>query len=425
MIQESEYKERRKRLADVMEENSIAVICSAKQKIRSNDTEYPYRQNSHFYYLTGFKEDNSCLMVIKEKKKSKSILFVLKKDATKELWTGKRLGEKEAKKKFAVDEVHTIDSLEKIFEENATHTNTLYFDFKTESATIESIKKISKTIQTYKNIAVEIERMRLIKSDAEITLIRKALSITKIAHHKAIQMKKTKRYEYEIQAKIENIFKKNGAYSDAYTSIVAGGNNANTLHYINNDKRLKKGELILIDAGCEYEYYASDITRTIPVSKKFSEAQKELYTMVLDVQLQIITMIKPNILRSDLQKKSEELLCDGMIALGILEGKKSKLLEEAKHKKYYPHGIGHWMGIDVHDQALYKDLNGEEIPLQAGMVLTIEPGIYCDASDLSIPKKFRGIGIRIEDNILVTNDGCENLSIGIVKNIEDIENLSA
>lgn len=424
MISEKEYKSRRIRLAHAMDSHSIAIVHSANHKTRSNDTEYPYRQDSNFYYLTGFKEDESCLMIVKKKKKFKTILFVLKKDQTKELWNGKRLGEEEAKKHFLVDEVYTFDTLEEQFKDYAEKKQVLYFDFKLTYLKFKALKRFSKGINTHKNIAINIERMRLIKSNAEIDLIRKAISITKKAHHKAIKCEKSSKYEYELQAKIESKFKKNGAYSDAYTSIVAGGNNANTLHYIENNKAFVDGELILIDAGCEYEYYASDVTRTIPVTGIYSKAQKELYNMVLDVQLKIINMIKPNVMRSQLQKKSEELLCDGMIRLGILKGKRKNLLKKKAHKKYYPHGIGHWMGIDVHDEAPYKDENLKEIPLAKGMVLTIEPGIYCNEDDTTIPKKYRGIGIRIEDDILVTKKGSENLSIGIVKKVKDIEELS-
>lgn len=424
VISENEYKNRRTLLAKKIDSYSIAIIHSANHKTRSNDTEYPYRQDSNFYYLTGFKEDESCLMIVKKRKKFKTILFVLKKDETKELWSGKRLGEVEAKKQFLVDEVYTIDTLEDKFKENSDKKQVLYFDFKLTYLKFKALKRFSKGINTHKNIAQDIEMMRLIKSDAEIAIIRKAIEITAEAHHKAMKFHKSSKNEYELQAKIESIFKKNGAYSDAYTSIVAGGNSANTLHYIENNKAFVDGELILIDAGCEYEYYASDITRTIPVSGVYSKAQKELYNMVLDVQLKIIEMIKPNLLRSDLQKKSEELLCEGMIGLGILKGKRKKLIKKAKHKKYYPHGIGHWMGIDVHDEAPYKDKKGREIPLQKGMILTIEPGIYCDKNDKSIPKKYRGIGIRIEDDILVTEDGYENLSVGIKKEIKDIEKLT-
>ena len=424
MIKEKEYKQRRDFLAKGMDSNCVAVVYSASSKIRSNDTEYPYRQNSNFYYLTGFKESNSCLMFVKWKKKFKTILFVEKKDEKKELWNGKRLGEIEAKKRFLVDEVYTINEFEGKFKESLENKKVLYFDFKLDYSKVKTLKRYSKNLSTQKNISLSIAKMRLIKSDAEISLIKKAINITKKAHHKVMKTEKIAKNEYQLQAKIENTFKSNGAYSDAYTSIVACGNSANTLHYIDNNKELVDGKLILIDAGCEYEYYASDITRTIPVNGKFSESQKELYNMILDVQLQIIKMIKPHAKRSELQLKSEELLCDGMIKLGILKGKRKKLIKKKEHKKYYPHGIGHWMGIDVHDESPYKDEKAKEIPLAEGMVLTIEPAIYCDENDMSIPEKYRGIGIRIEDDILVTKDGYENLSKDIVKTIKDIELLS-
>ena len=421
MIQEKEYQSRRLRLANSMKSHSVAIIHSANYKTRSNDTEYPYRQDSNFYYLSGFKEDDSCLMILKKKKKFKTILFVKKKDENQELWTGKRVGEEQAKKQFLVDEVYSFDTLEEKFKEKALKKQVLYFDFKLTYLKFKALKRFSKGINTHKNVALNIEYMRLIKSKAEVNLIRKAIKITALAHHKAMQSDKSRKYEYEVQAKMENIFKKKGAYSDAYTSIVAGGNSANTLHYINNDKVLVDGELILIDAGCEYEYYASDITRTIPVNGVYTQPQKELYDMILGVQLKIISLIKPGILRTQLQRKSEEMLCDGMIQLGILQGKRKKLMKKKAHKKYYPHGIGHWMGMDVHDEAPYKYQNGKEIPLKVGMVLTIEPGIYCDANDTSIPQKYRGIGIRIEDDILVVKGGYENLSSAIIKDVKAIE----
>ena len=425
MIGESEYKKRREVLAKSLKSQSISIVHSATYKTRSNDTEYPYRQDSNFYYLTGFKEDNACLMIVKKKKKFTTVLFVEKKDVTKELWTGKRLGCVGAREKFAVDEVYEIDLLEEMFLNNIDLKQHLYFDFKLNYLRFKALKRFSKGINTHINVAKLIEKMRLIKSSAEIKLIKKAITITKEAHHEAMKLHKNDKNEYELQASIENIFKKNGAYSDAYTSIVAGGNSANTLHYINNDKALVGGDLILIDAGCEYDYYASDITRTIPVNGSFTQAQKELYTMVLDVQLTIIEMIAPNVMRSELHSKSEELLCKGMVALGILKGDVKTLLKKQAHKKYYPHGVGHWMGIDVHDEAPYKDKNGKEIALKKGMVLTIEPGIYCDKDDMSIPKKYRGIGIRIEDDILVTKNGYKNLSIEIAKTIKEIEKLSS
>lgn len=424
MINQQEYKKRRAALAKSLKAHSVAILFSATPKTRSNDTEYPYRQDSNFYYLTGFKEDNSAFVIVKESTKYKAYLFVQKKDEALELWTGKRVGAMKAKELFLFDDVYESELLSEKLKEVVVAKHQFYYDFALESSKVKLIKKESKNIATHMNVAKNVERLRLIKSDAEVKLIKRALEITQDAHHIAMEKSRHVTYEYELQAEIEYIFRKNGAYSDAYTSIVASGNAANTLHYISNDKAMQKESLILIDAGCEYEYYSSDITRTIPVSGKFTKAQKELYEMVLDVEKKIIKMIKPNILRSDLQSKSEELLCVGMVELGILTGSLKKLLKEKAHKKYYPHGIGHWMGLDVHDQCPYKDESGNEIPLQVGMVMTIEPGIYLDTADKKVPKKYRGIGIRIEDDILVTENGCEVLSAGIVKEIADIEQIA-
>jgi len=422
MIKEAEYKKRRAKLAKKLLNDSVTFLFSAESKVRSNDTNYPYRQDSNFYYLTGFKEDNACLVFIKFEKKTKTVLFVQKKDAQEELWNGKRLGEIEAKKRFLVDEVRVSSSFKENIKELCEDKKNLYYDFSGETPKIN--KSLKRNFIAHFDVSVFIKKMRLIKSKAEIKLIKKAIKITKKAHHDAMKFKKIGSGENELLAKIEYIFKKNGAYSDAYTSIVACGDSANTLHYISNDKDLKKGELILIDAGCEYNYYASDITRTIPVEGKFTKAQRELYELVLSTQEQVIKMIKPKILRSELQKKAEILLVDGMIKLGIIRGKRDKLVKNLVHKKYYPHGIGHWMGLDVHDEAPYLDANKKEIALKKGMVLTIEPGIYISKDDKSVPKRFRGIGIRIEDDILVTKNSHKNLSYKIAKTIKEIEKIS-
>ena len=420
MIKESEYKERRDIFSQKLKKNSVVVLFSAEQKIRSNDTEYPYRQNSNFYYLCGFKEDRSALVFVKGKSSTKVYLFVYKKDQKEELWNGKRLGVQKAKKHFLVDDVFQESELTAKLKNFLEDKKRLYYDFKLDYSKVKLLKRYAKSIDTFKNAAPIIEMMRLVKSDAEIELIKKAINITKKAHHSAMKKAQKLSYEYELQAEIEYVFKKHGAQSDAYTSIVASGNNANTLHYINNTKALMPNELILIDAGCEYDYYASDITRTISSSGNFTESQKELYSLVLKVEKEIISMIKPGILRSNLQKRAEFLLCRGMVELGILEGKVKQLLKKQKHKQYYPHGIGHWMGIDVHDQSPYRDEKGKEIPLQKGMVLTIEPGIYLASEDQTLAKEYRGIGIRIEDDILVTEDGYENLSKEIKKELKDI-----
>ena len=425
MIQEIEYKKRRERLLSKLSKHSVGVLFSSGNKTRSNDTEYPFRQDSNFYYLSGFLEDNSCLVFIKKNKKVKTILFVHKKDKMQELWNGKRLGAEEAKKRFLVDEVYEYGEFNTKIKEYVKDKKALYYDFKLDYSKVKILKRYSKEVQSYENISSLIQKMRLIKSDAEIELIKKAISITKDAHHKAMSGASSLKYEYQLQAEIEYEFKRQGAYSDAYISIVACGNSANTLHYIDNNRVLKSGELILIDAGCEYKYYASDITRTIPVDGKFTPAQQELYGMVLKTQLEIIKMIRPKVKRSELQNRAVELLSQGMIDFGILNEPLKKVIKKELYKKYYPHGIGHWMGIDVHDEAPYKYENGREIPLKSGMVLTIEPGIYIDENDKDVPKKYRGIGIRIEDDILVTKKGCKNLSSGIAKSIEEVENYSS
>jgi Xaa-Pro aminopeptidase len=423
MIKESEYKRRRDTLAEKLSNSSVAVLFSSDYKTRSNDTEYPYRQNSNFYYLSGFKEDNSVLVLLKNKKAYESILFVKKKDKLEELWNGKRVGVKQAKKSFMHDKVYSIERFEEKLKEIISDRKSLYYDFKSDSHLFETLKKYSKNISEHKDISKDIEMMRIIKSDAEIELIKKAVAITKSAHLRAMKFDKKGKYEYQLQAEIEHSFKSNGAYSDAYTSIVAGGNNANTLHYISNNEKLKDGELILIDAGCEYEYYASDITRSIPVNKKFSDAQKKVYNFVLDAQKEVLDAIRPGVKRSELQKIAVESLTKALLELGVLKGDLKKLIKKEKYKPYYPHGIGHWMGIDVHDQCPYKDKKSKEISLREGMVLTIEPGLYLDAFDENVPEIYRGIGIRIEDDILITKDAYENLSKDIPKSIEDIENI--
>ncbi|MFT7005456.1 MAG: Xaa-Pro aminopeptidase, partial [Sulfurimonas sp.] len=262
MINEKEYQRRRELLTDKLAKNSLSIVFSSENKTRSNDTNYPYRQNSNFYYLTGFKEDNSCLLFVKGKQKTKCLLFVQKKDEVQELWNGKRLGNIEAKKRFLVDEVIIIDNLKETIKKVSKDTESLYYDFGNE---LSKVKKLFKdSFKKHRDISIIIGEMRLVKSESEIKLIKKAISITKKAHHKVMSHKKKGKNEYELLASIEYNFKKQGAYNDAYTSIVAGGDNANILHYISNDKPLIDGELILIDAGCEYDYYASDITRTIP-----------------------------------------------------------------------------------------------------------------------------------------------------------------
>lgn len=424
------YNQRRHRFFDLLDDG-IALLTSADFVTRSNDTEFPFRQESNFYYLSGITEDH-CLMAFEKREGvNKSYLFVKEVSPEESLWVGKRMGVEGASAHYRFDEVLNMDTFETRIAELLKNLPMLYCDIFGDSSIVRKAKLTCKDLmhqrgvlrspRIFSDVYALTQKLRLIKTDDEIALIRKALSITKEAHHSAMRKISSGMNEYQIAALIEYVFADHHANHNAYESIVAGGNRANTLHYIDNDKILEEGTLVLIDAGCEYQMYASDITRTFPVSGKFSDAQKELYEMILEVQLEIIAMIKPGIIKKVIQEASERLLCEGMVRLGILVGDVETLIENKEHKKYYPHGIGHWLGIDVHDPCPYVDEQGEAIVFEPGIVLTIEPGIYIDENDSSVPERFRGIGIRIEDDILVTSEGCENLSEGIAKSVEEIE----
>ncbi|MEA1917152.1 MAG: aminopeptidase P N-terminal domain-containing protein [Campylobacterota bacterium] len=427
-MSEKIYSKRREKLLNSID--GIAIIGSATHKIRSNDTEYVFRQNSNFYYLTGFEEDNSILMLINRDGVKKSVMFVQKKEPKLELWSGKRVGVKELKKRVHVDKIYENEKFEKILKKFLSHTKKIYLDLHVETPITTRVKNVvnesvhnSKFAypQCYEDVHHLVNKMRLIKDKHEIELIKQAIKITKTAHENAMKNSLHVEYEYELQSLIEHTFTCSGAASDAYTTIVASGDNANTLHYIKNSDRLKDGRLILIDAGCEYKMYASDITRTFPRDGKFSSSQREIYELVLSVQKRVIEKIRPNILRSELQKFTQLELAKGLVELGVLKGSYKKIVKNGVINRYYPHGIGHWMGIDVHDTNPYFDENAKEIELQKGMVLTVEPGLYLPLNETKIPKKFRGIGIRIEDDILITSNGCKNLSSKIVKEADDIE----
>lgn len=429
-MNEAHYHSRRLALLERMEEG-VAIIASAPLQIRSNDTEYPYRQNSDFYYLCGFQEDNAALVLIKNGASVKTVLFAEAHNAEHALWNGARLGLERAAERFRVDEVHDVATYSDTIHELLREHVALYIDLYGESSFIARAKEAAKAlhaargvkrhIREIRDVTYLIRSLRLIKSDEEIEAIRTALTITAGAHHAAMRQCRPGMAEYQLQAAMSYVFLNSGASSEAYGAIVAGGNNANTLHYVNNRDTLEEGDLVLIDAACEWELYASDITRTFPINGKFTDSQRDVYDKVLDVQLRVIKEMKPGVKRDWLQHYSEELLCQALIDLGVLAGERDALLEAKAHKKYAPHGIGHWMGLDVHDPCPYVDEAGEALALEAGMVMTVEPGIYIRADDEEVSEKYRGIGIRIEDDILITHEGCENLSSMIAKTVEEIE----
>ncbi len=429
-LNETYYQARRQKLLDNIEEG-VVILSSSSLKPRSNDTEYPYRQSSDFYYLTGFEEANTLLILVKTSKTQRTIFYVEPYSDEYALWNGARLGVEGARERFLVDEVYSIIEYENHIKEILREHIALYYDFYDESSYLkcaqESAKElretrgVKRTLRSFHDVTHHVRSMRLLKSPEEIEQIRYALSLTASAHHEAMRRCKAGMKEYELSAFMSYIFASNGVEHEAYGAIVAGGNNANTLHYISNKETLCDGDLVLIDAACEWELYASDITRTFPVNGKFTDAQRSVYDKVLEVQLLVIKAIKPKVKRDWLQKYSEELLCQALVDLGILSGEVSALLEAKAHKKYAPHGIGHWMGLDVHDPCPYVDDFGDSLSFEAGMVMTIEPGIYIKADDETVEEKYRGIGIRIEDDILVTESGYQNLSFMIAKTVDEIE----
>jgi Xaa-Pro aminopeptidase len=431
-MNEIHFYNRRTKLLTMMEEG-VAIITSAPIQTRSNDTEYPYRQNSDFYYLCGLNEDNAILVSVKTSESTKTILFVEAYNAESALWNGAKLGVDGTRERFRVDEVHDVAEYGGMIKEIVREHVNLYIDlFETSEvlsqakAAVQSLREtrgVKRHIRSIRDVTYLIRKMRLIKSSEEIEAIKKAIALTAEAHHEAMRVCNSGMREYQLQAAMSYVFLNGGAFAEAYGAIVAGGNNANTLHYVDNRDELRDGELVLIDAACEWELYASDITRTFPINGKFSDPQREVYNAVLDVQLRVIEAIKPGVKRDWLQTYSEELLCDALIKLGVLCGERSALIEAKEHKKYAPHGIGHWMGLDVHDPCPYVDESGESLVFMAGMVMTIEPGLYFRVDDESVPECYRGIGIRIEDNILVTEEGYENLSVMIAKSVEEIEGM--
>lgn len=428
------YINRRKKIFKQISQG-IAVVPSARMLVRSNDTEFPFRQESNFYYLTGFDEPDCLLLLCKDGQEEKSVLFLRERDPEMEMWVGRRLGVEQAAKALDVDEAYDIAKLEEALPKLLENHINLYLDTFSDNTFLKRVKSVSNGLLHSRTIDISprnfihlntlLEKERLIKEPHEIEQIRKALRITQEAHHAAMAFVQPGTKEYEVQALIEYIFKKQGSSHDAYGSIVAGGNRANTLHYVENSQLLKRGEMMLIDAGCEWGYYASDITRTTPVDGRFTKPQQALYEGILEVQLKIIGSIKPGVSKQQLQRESETLLTQVMVDLGILKGPVDQLVETKAFKKYYPHGIGHWMGLDVHDTCPYKDEDGKEILLQEGAVLTIEPAIYLPEDDMDVPEAFRGIGIRTEDNILVTKEGCENPSREIAKSVDEVQKVCA
>jgi len=432
-MKQSEFKKRRKQLMQQIGIGNIALIGSAAVRARNRDVNYPFRQDSDFYYLTGFNEPDSLAVFIPGRKQGEYILFCREFDEKKALWEGAHAGLEGATKHYKADDSFPIDDLDDILPGMLEDKGKVYYPIGRDSDLdhnlllwINHIRSQSRSGVTAPGELVSLEHilheMRLFKSTEELKLMRRAAEVSANAHVKAMQKCKPGLYEYQIEAEIIYNFIQDGLRAVAYPSIVAGGKNACVLHYTENADKLKSGDLLLIDAGAECDHYAADITRTFPVSGRFSEAQKQLYQLVLDAQAAAMAQIQPGLPWHLAHDASVEVLTKGLVSLGLLKGKVAKLIKDEKYKQFYMHRIGHWLGMDVHDVGDYK-LDKEWRLLEPGMVLTIEPGLYIPEDCLTVDEQWRGIGIRIEDDVLVTAEGHEVLTNGVPKTIAEIESI--
>lgn len=430
-----EAKIRRRELMDQMEPDSIALVAAAPQVTRSNDTEYPYRQNSDFFYLTGFEEDGAILALIPGREQGEAVLFCKERDKTRELWDGILLGPERASDTLLVDDAFPIGDVDEILPGLIEGRERVYYgmgrDPKLDQQVMEWVKTIRSRVRMGAHPPGEflvldhlLHEMRLIKSELEIELMEQAAQISVEGHKRAMLAAQTGAHEYTLEAELQYTFLRGGASAPAYNSIVAAGANACVLHYVTNRDPLQDGDLVLIDAGCEYHGYAADITRTFPVSGRFSKEQKALYDIVLDAQLQAIEAVRPGAIWDEPHNVTVRVITKGLVKLGLLEGDVDALIEDGAYREFYMHRAGHWLGLDVHDVGDYK-IDEKWRLLEPGMVTTIEPGIYVSPDNKKVDKKWRGIGIRIEDDVLVTRDGHHVLSHGLARKTDEIETLMA
>jgi len=430
----SEFQQRRAAFFVKMQNNSLAIFPAGQEQIRSKDTEYPFRQNSDFYYLTGFNEPDAYLLIINKCGEQQTVLFNRKKDKNAEIWHGLRVGQSAAVSKLGVDLAYDVLEFEEQLQGLIGDFSVLYypvFNAPELESSLSSVINLMRADRSKGQAAPTqfidslpiVHEMRLIKSEHEIELMSDAAEISAAGHIRAMQVCHPGMWEYQLEAEIRHEFAQQGAPHVAYNSIVAGGHNACILHYTDNNRQLRDGDLVLIDAGAEYKGYAGDITRTFPVNGVFSEHQAKLYQLVLDIQVSAINQVNPGIALADINKSAIKKLIDGLLEFGILEGDSEQLIKDQAHKEFYMHGLGHYLGLDVHDVGLYGTAENPRL-LEAGMVITIEPGLYI-SEYANVDDVWKGIGIRIEDDVLVTQSGAEVLSADVPKSINEIEALMA
>lgn len=432
---QQEFNSRRQALLAKMAPASAAIIFSAPEATRSADTEYPYRQNSDFWYLTGFNEPEAVLILVKsDETHNHSVLFNRVRDLAAETWFGRRLGQDAAPAKLGVDralpfnEINDqlpllLNGLDVVYHAQGQYAYADKIVFDALDKLRKGFRQNLQAPATLTDWRPWLHEMRLFKSSEEMVIMRRAGEISALAHTRAMEKCRPGMFEYQLEAEIHHEFTRLGARSPSYNTIVGGGDNACILHYTENESELRDGDLVLIDAGCEFKGYAGDITRTFPVNGKFSRPQRAVYDIVLASLTRALEMFKPGISIRVVNDEVVRIMITGMVELGILKGEVEQLIAEQAHRPFYMHGLGHWLGLDVHDVGHYGTPDRDRT-LEPGMVLTVEPGLYI-APDADVPEEYRGMGIRIEDDILITATGIENLTAGVVKDADAIEALMA
>jgi Xaa-Pro aminopeptidase len=434
-IPKAEYARRRKALMEQMVANSIAILPAAAVAIRNRDVEHVYRQDSDFQYLSGFPEPEAVIVLIPGREYGEYVLFCRERNVERELWDGLRAGQDGATRDYGADDAFPIADIDDILPGLIEGRDRVYSSMGSNPEFDRHLMEWINVIRSKAHLGAQppnefvaldhlLHDMRLYKSAAEVKVMREAAQISARAHVRAMQASRAGLYEFSLEAELDYEFRKGGAKMPAYGSIVASGRNACILHYQENDAPLKDGDLVLIDAGCEIDCYASDITRTFPVSGTFSAEQKAIYDVVLRSQEAAFAAIKPGNHWNQAHEATVQVITEGLVALGLLHGAVDELIAAEAYKAFYMHRAGHWLGMDVHDVGEYK-VGGEWRVLEAGMTLTVEPGIYVAPDNQNVAKKWRGIGVRIEDDVLVTKKGCEVLTSDVPKTVADIEALMA
>ncbi|MFA4137855.1 aminopeptidase P N-terminal domain-containing protein [Xanthomonas perforans] len=426
----AEYARRRKQLMQMAGEQAILILPAAPERVRSHDTHYPYRQDSDFWYLSGFPEPEAVLVLVPGRKHGEAILFCRERDAEREAWDGPREGQEGAVERYGMDDAYPIDDVDEILPGLLEGRSRVYYHFGRDVdfdlKLIGWLKRVREQVRhgaqpphEFLELGHLLHEQRLFKSRDEIELMQQAADISVRAHRAAMRMARPGVHEYELQAEVEREFRAADAWP-AYGSIVGTGSNACVLHYRANNARSRDGELVLIDAGAEYRGYAADITRTFPVNGRFTPAQRALHDLVGAAQAAALAQARPGVAYEAGHLAAVETLTEGLLRLGLLKGKLERNIADGHYKRFYRHKTGHWLGLDVHDVGDYR-LAGDSRLLEPGMVFTIEPGLYVSADDTSVEAKWRGIGIRTEDNVLITADGHRVLTDALARSADEIE----